>query len=271
MPINRLSAAVFGLVLGAAPAVPAVAADAQAGAEIATQCAACHGAAGISTGDNFPNLAAQKAGYIAAQLTAFREGDRSNPLMEAVAASLSDTDIENLAVHFSGLPGADPGMTAANLSGLDGTDPTFPADYAESFTRYQRIDFEGRRQVRFYSANDIALAAAETGEPFPAGSYLFVEIFKAEVDADGELVTGADGQYVVGERAAFTAMEKQAGWGDAVPEILRNGDWRYAVFSVAGEHRPGLNEGPCLACHKPLTDTDYSFTYEALREFALAN
>ena len=74
-----------------------------------------------------------------------------------------------------------------------------------------------------------------------------------------------------GDRAAFTAMEKQDGWGDAVPEILRNSDWRYAVFSVAGEHRPGLNEGPCLACHQPLADSDYTFTYETLREFALAN
>ena len=268
MPTCRVTAAIFALAMGFGPAS---AADLEAGADLATQCSACHGAAGISTGDNFPNLAAQKAGYIAAQLTAFREGERSNALMNAIAASLSDADIENLAAHFASLPGADPGMTAANLSGLEGTDPSFPADFEETFTRYQRIDFEGRRQVRFYSANAIALDAAKAGGPFPAGSYLFVEIFKAEVDGNGDLVTGADGQLVVGERAAFTAMEKQAGWGDAVPEILRNDDWRYAVFAAGGDHRPGLNEGPCLACHKPLTDTDYSFTYEALREFALAN
>lgn len=271
MPIHRISAAVLGFVMAAAPAAPVSAADAQAGAELATQCSACHGAAGISTGDTFPNLAAQKAGYVEAQLRAFRDGDRSNALMNAVAASLSDTDIENLAAHFSGLPGAEPGMTAANLSGLDGSLPTFPGDYERTFTRYQRIDFEGRKQVRFYSANDVALAAATAGGPFPAGSYLFVEIFRAELDGDGELVTGDDGQLVPGDRTGFTAMEKQAGWGDAVPEILRNGDWRYAVFSTEGQHRAGLNEGPCLACHQPLADTDYSFTYDALKEYALAN
>lgn len=271
MPIRRMSAAVFSLAMGGLLAGPAVAADVEAGADLATQCAGCHGAAGISTGDNFPNLAAQKAGYIAAQLRAFRGGDRSNALMEAVAAQLSDADIENLAAHFAGLPGAEPGMTAENLSGLDGSLPTFPGDFEQTFTRYQRIDFEGRRQVRFYSANDVALAGAEAGGPFPVGSYLFVEIFKAEVDADGELVVGADGQLVVGDRAAFTAMEKQAGWGEDVPEILRNGDWRYAVFSTEGQHRAGLNEGPCLACHQPLTETDFTFTYEALRAFAQAN
>ena len=271
LPIRRLTAAVFGLALGAVLAAPAVAADAEAGADLATQCSTCHGAAGISTGGNFPNLAAQKEGYIAAQLRAFRAEDRSNALMNAVAASLSDTDIENLAAHFAGLPGAEPGAIAANLSGLDGTAPVFPADFEDTFTRYQRIDFDGRKQVRYYGANDVALAAAEAGGPFPAGSYLFVEIFKAQLDADGKLVRDAQGQLVAGDRAAFTAMEKQAGWGEAVPEILRNGDWRYAVFSVEGEHRPGINEGTCLACHKPLTDADYTFTYETLREFALAN
>ena len=66
-------------------------------------------------------------------------------------------------------------------------------------------------------------------------------------------------------------MEKAAGWGNEVPDILRNDDWRYAVFSVEGEHRAGLNEGPCLACHKPLADTDYTFTYETLKAFAETN
>jgi len=270
-PTRCFVAAVLAAVLANFSAAPALAADAEAGADLATQCSACHGAAGISTGTNFPNLAAQKAGYIETQLKAFRAGDRANELMNAIAASLSDSDIENLAAHFAGLPGADPGATAANLSGLDGLAPSFPVDFEEAFKRYQRIDFEGRKQVRFYSANTTALAAAKAGGAFPAGAYLLVEIFKAQINAEGKLIRGADGQLVVGERAAFTAMEKQAGWGQVVPDILRNDDWRYAVFSVEGEHRAGLNEGPCLACHKPLTDSDYTFTYETLREFAEAN
>ncbi len=271
LPTGRLTTVAFCLAMWGVPGAPAIAADVEAGADLATQCSACHGAAGISTGGNFPNLAAQKEDYIASQLRAFRADERSNALMNAVAASLSDTDIDNLAAHFASLPGAEPGAVAANVSGLDGTAPEFPADFESAFTRYHRIDFEDRKQVRHYSANDVALTAAKSGGPLPAGSYLLVEIFKAQADADGTLIRGADGQLVAGDRSAFTAMQKQAGWGEAVPEILRNGDWRYSVFSAEGQHRPGLNEGPCLACHQPLADIDYTFTYDTLREFALAN
>lgn len=49
--------------------------EADAGRAKATAvCAACHGATGISVGDAIPNLAAQRAGYLAAQLRAFKDG-----------------------------------------------------------------------------------------------------------------------------------------------------------------------------------------------------
>ena len=70
-------------------------------------------------------------------------------------------------------------------------------------------------------------------------------------------MTGADGHFVEGQLAAYTAMEKQPGWGDAAPEILRNGDWRYAVFTPEGTHKPNVNEAACMACHKPLDAQDY--------------
>lgn len=48
------------------------AADVEAGkARVATVCAACHGENGVSVSDAIPNLAAQKAGYLEAQLRAF--------------------------------------------------------------------------------------------------------------------------------------------------------------------------------------------------------
>jgi cytochrome c553 len=249
-------------------AAPVQAADPEAGRQKARQCAGCHGEAGVSVSGDIPNLAAQKAEYIQAQLEAFRAGERTNPLMNAIAAQLEDAEIENLAAHFAALPGAQPDAAGPMSAELDGTRPSFPEGYEDSFTRYTTISFPERKQVRHYWANDAALAAARAGGPFPAGSYLFVEVRKAKLDGAGDPVQGADGHFVEAELAAYTAMEKSAGWGEAVPEILRNDDWRYAVFTPAGEHKPETNEAPCLACHKPLEETDYTFTFVPLKAAA---
>ena len=59
------------------PLAAIAAADIEAGkAKVATVCAACHGANGVSVSDTIPNLAAQRAGYIENQLRAFKDGSR---------------------------------------------------------------------------------------------------------------------------------------------------------------------------------------------------
>ena len=78
-----------------------LAGDAAAGEAKAALCAACHGAAGTSANDLWPNLAGQKAGYLVKQIKAFRDGVRVDPLMSPMAASLTDADIDNLAAFYS--------------------------------------------------------------------------------------------------------------------------------------------------------------------------
>ncbi len=77
--------------------------DAAAGKSKSAVCAACHGPAGISANDIWPNLAGQKTGYLVAQMKAFRDGQRKNPMMSPMAAPLSDADIDNLAAYYSSL------------------------------------------------------------------------------------------------------------------------------------------------------------------------
>lgn len=77
--------------------------DAAAGKSKSATCAACHGPNGISPNDMWPNLAGQKAGYLAAQMKAFRDGKRTDPMMAPMAAPLSDDDIANLAAYYSSL------------------------------------------------------------------------------------------------------------------------------------------------------------------------
>jgi cytochrome c553 len=66
----------------------------------AALCTACHGPNGNSVNPEWPRLAGQSAVYIAEQLKLFRAGVRNNPIMKPLAASLSDQDIDDLAVYF---------------------------------------------------------------------------------------------------------------------------------------------------------------------------
>jgi cytochrome c553 len=95
------------ILLGlAATAGTAMAADVEAGkATVASVCASCHGVTGISAAPAFPNLAGQKEEYLKTALTAYREGTRKAPIMNHMAANLSDADIANLAAYFTGLKG----------------------------------------------------------------------------------------------------------------------------------------------------------------------
>lgn len=79
--------------------------DAVAGAAKAAACAACHGKEGISTAPTFPNLAGQSQTYLYAQLRAFKNGARTNAVMQPLAKALTDQDMRNLAAHFAALPG----------------------------------------------------------------------------------------------------------------------------------------------------------------------
>ena len=80
-----------------------IAGDVDAGKAKATICAACHGPAGVSPNDLWPNLAGQKEGYLVKQIKAFRDGDRNDPTMLPMVQNLTDKDIENLAAYFNSL------------------------------------------------------------------------------------------------------------------------------------------------------------------------
>jgi len=71
-------------------------------------CANCHGAAGVATSPNFPNLAGQTQPYIEKQLTAFRSHARSDPegyeYMWGLSAHLTDAQISGLASYYAQLP-----------------------------------------------------------------------------------------------------------------------------------------------------------------------
>lgn len=77
-------------------------------------CATCHGADFNSPIDpTYPKLAGQHLDYLQHALTAYKRGNaegvmngRSNPIMGAQVAPLSEQDIINIATYLSSLPGS---------------------------------------------------------------------------------------------------------------------------------------------------------------------
>ncbi len=244
------------------------AADVAAGkSQAEAVCAACHGAAGVSVSDAIPNLAGQRAAYLQVQLKALKDGSRKNAVMNAIASQLSTDDIANVAAYFAALPGASAAAKSAFLPNLVKTGVAFPEGYQGSFTKYHTINFPATGQVRYYFANKTALQAALDGKPLPDGSYLFAEVHSAKLDADKKAVVGSDGFFVADKLLFHTAMAREAGWGQDIPEMLRNEDWNYAVFTTTKEPR-AANQAECLACHKPLDKVSFTFTLEQLKAAA---
>ena len=249
----------------------AFAADIEAGrARVQTVCAACHGAAGVSVSDAIPNLAGQRVAYLENQLKALKDGSRKNAIMNAIASQLSPDDIANVAVFFASQTA--PGVAAKSefLPHLVKTGVSFPENYKSTFVKYHTINFPATRQVRYYYVNPTALQAAKEGKPLPNGSVLFAEVYSAKVDADKKPITGSDGFYAPDQLLFYTAMARDAGWGKEIPEMLRNEDWNYAVFTTAKQLRAGVNQAECLACHKPLDKVSYTFTLDQITAAAKA-
>lgn len=262
----RISA-VLALAIPAAHAAP----DVEAGkAKVAGLCAACHGAAGVSVSDTIPNLAAQRAGYIEGQLKAFKDGTRraassTSPAatMAAIASQLTPDEIVNVAAYFASLPGPASGTKSEFLPHIAKSRVVFPEGYQQTFVKYHTINFPAAKQVRHYFANPAALQAAREGKSLPNGSVLFAEVYSAKLDANGKPTMGADGYFETDKLVAYTAMQRDAGWGADFPAELRNEEWNYAAYSAEKKARP-VNQAECLGCHKPLDKTSYTFTLKEL-------
>ena len=87
-------------------AVPAQAAgDPKAGQLKTSMCAGCHGIPGWRTAYptvySVPKLGGQHAEYMVAALKAYKSGERSHPSMVAIAGSLSEQDMEDLAAYYA--------------------------------------------------------------------------------------------------------------------------------------------------------------------------
>lgn len=105
--LPRLLATVFAAATISAPALGAEAQapakpDLARGQEISTQvCGACHTADGTRGVPANPILQDQHPEYLVKQLTDFKSGKRANAIMTAMAATLSEADMKNVAAFYA--------------------------------------------------------------------------------------------------------------------------------------------------------------------------
>lgn len=72
--------------------------------DVIVQCAACHGADGVSRDDSIPNLDGQHDRYLYSQLAAFRAGRRAHKEMRFMSRQLTDDEMWAIAEYYSALP-----------------------------------------------------------------------------------------------------------------------------------------------------------------------
>jgi cytochrome c553 len=84
---------------------PAVVGNATAGAKKKSSCIGCHGIPDYKTAFplvyRVPKISGQSEKYLASSLAAYRSGERSHPSMRAIAGSMSDQDIADLAAYYA--------------------------------------------------------------------------------------------------------------------------------------------------------------------------
>lgn len=108
MPRSLLVPLTFVLLICTGTAAQAQTGDPAAGASKARLCAGCHGVPDYRNAYpvyHVPKLGGQHAQYLISALHEYKQKQRAHPTMQAIAASLSDQDIADLAAFFSGTTG----------------------------------------------------------------------------------------------------------------------------------------------------------------------
>ncbi len=112
MDRSAVAIALAGVTMLLAPLAACAHTSAAVQSEV-TICITCHGVRGRGTPAGVPRLAGQNADYMAHALSMFKAGTRKSPIMQPIAAGLSDAQMRALAGYFARQKVSIPGTGAA--------------------------------------------------------------------------------------------------------------------------------------------------------------
>jgi cytochrome c553 len=181
------------------------------GAKKTAMCVGCHGIIGYQASfpeiHKVPKIAGQSATYISAALAAYKAGDRKHPTMRAIADSLTEQDMADLAAYYAQLgvkQGDAPPATAAKQ----------PSERVQALiTRDKANACTTCHGANFNTPNDgtVAKLAGQHAD------YLFVALKSYKVENHAQL--GRSNGVMGGQAKKFTNAELKelAGYISSLP------------------------------------------------------
>lgn len=141
---------------------------------------------------------------------------------------------------------------------------SFPGAYKTEFVQYDVRNRVNGKQLAVMYANEIAINSVKDGK-LADGSKIIMEIYKAKQDEDGNKITDSAGLFEKGKFAAVAVMEKRSNWSTDFSNKDRAANWGFAIYNTDGSAKE--NKLECAACHTPLADSDYMFSFSSLVGF----
>ena len=216
--MNKLLTTMFALAVACvtlSAQAQQVTGNAQNGAKKTAMCVGCHGIIGYQASfpeiHKVPMIAGQSATYIVAALTAYKGGDRKHPTMRAIADTLTDQDMADLAAYYSqlGQKEGDAPPEAAAKAPSDKVQALITRDKDNSCTKCHGANFN--------TPNDgtVAKLAGQHAD------YLFVALKAYKTDNHAQL--GRSNGVMSGQAKKFSNAELKelAGYISSLPGELK--------------------------------------------------
>lgn len=115
------------------------------------------------------------------------------------------------------------------------------------------------KQVRELFINAAGMRT-QAGQSFPNGTVMVMELYTVKMKGETP-ETGADGKLIKGDLAKVFVMGKGDGWGQDVPDGLKNGNWVFAAYGPDGTALPE-DFSACRVCHASLAAKDFVHRYD---------
>jgi plastocyanin len=142
----------------------------------------------------------------------------------------------------------------------------FPTDYRNQFVPLFAFDRPDARQIRLIYGNHTASNAVK-GQPYPYGTVLVMETYRAAADASGAIARDANGRFIRDALTGIFVMRKERGYGVEY-EQNRTGEWEYVAYRPDGTHQTQPRDSwTCANCHLMATaNRDWVFRGHMIHE-----